>query len=55
MIPVPVSIINDTIVEGNETFVGLLDAQGQPVIVDPPREQAMVLITEDPADGMYIL
>ena len=52
MVPVPVPIINDMIVEGNETFVGLLDAQGQPVIVDPPREQAIVLITEDPTDGM---
>ena len=54
MIPVPVPIINDMIVEGNETFFGLLDAQGQPVIVDPPREQAMVLITEDPSDGIII-
>ena len=51
VIPVPVPIINDMIVEGNETFFGLLDAQGQPVIVDPPREQAMVLVTEDPTDG----
>lgn len=46
---VPVPIINDLIVEGNETFFGLLDSQGEPVITNPA--QATVLITEDMNDS----
>ena len=31
------TIINDDIHEGDETFLGLLDAQGQPVITNQGR------------------
>ncbi len=42
---IPVTIINDDIVEGNETFFGVLDPQGQPVITNP--DTATVLIIAD--------
>ncbi len=48
---VPVTIINDDIVEGNETFFGVLSPQGQPVITNP--DTATVLITEDPDDREF--
>ena len=51
----PVVIFNDNIVENNETFFALLDPQGQPVEVDPPREQALVLIVEDVNDSKIAL
>lgn len=46
-----VIILNDTIVEGNETFFAELDDQGQPVIIDVTREVATVLILEDLDDS----
>ena len=42
---VTVTINNDDIHEGNETFLGLLDAQGQPVITNP--DVATVTIIDD--------
>ena len=46
---VPVVILNDTIVEGGETFFGNLVDIGQPVILAP--QIATVLITEDESDS----
>ena len=48
---VPVTIINDNIVESNETFYVVLDPHGQPVITRP--DTATLLITEDPSDREY--
>lgn len=48
-IDVPVPILNDDIVEGNETFCGLLDPQGQPAVTSP--DEATVVITEDVNDS----
>ena len=48
-VQVPVTIINDSIVEEDETFFGNLDARGQPANTDPAI--ASVLITEDPSDS----
>ena len=42
---VSVTIIDDAIHEGNETFLGLLDAQSQPVITNP--DAATVIIIDD--------
>ena len=42
---VTVTINNDDIHEGNEAFLGLLDAQGQPVITNP--DVATVTIIDD--------
>ena len=49
MVPVEVNIINDDIVEGNETFFGILENQGQPVMTQPDR--ATVTIIEDANDS----
>ena len=49
MVPVEVDIFNDGIVEGNETFFGILDNQGQPVMTRPDR--AIVTIVEDANDS----
>ena len=48
-VQVPVTIFNDSIVEGDETFFGNLDARGQPANTNPAV--ASVLITEDPSDS----
>ena len=48
-VAVPVPIINDDILEGNETFFGRLDSQGQPIVADPA--DATVIITEDKNDS----
>ena len=42
---VTVTIINDNIHEARETFFGILDAQGQPVITNP--DTATVIIVDD--------
>ena len=42
---VAVNIINDDIHEDSETFLGLLTAPGQPVILNP--DTAVVTITDD--------
>ena len=42
---VTVTIIDDDIHEGNEIFLGLLDAQDQPVITNP--DVATVTIIDD--------
>ena len=49
---VPVTINNDQVVEGNETFFGSLDHLGQPVRTDP--SQASVMITEDASDSEFM-
>ena len=49
---VPVTINNDTVVEGNETFFASLDNLGQPVRTDP--SQASVVITEDASDSEFM-
>ena len=50
-VSVNVPIINDTVVENDETFFALLDTQGQPVFLGVGRRTAEVLIVEDPSDG----
>ena len=44
-----ITIINDDIVEDDETFFAVLDPQGMPVVVSP--ETATVTIIEDPSDS----
>ena len=46
---VPVTIFNDDIVEGPESFSGVLDNLGEPVNTSPGV--ATVTIMEDPADS----
>ncbi len=48
-IGVNVTIINDEIVENDETFSAVLDAQGMPVDVSP--DTATITIIEDTTDS----
>lgn len=48
-VSVRVVIVNDAIVEGDETFFGFLDNQRQSVIINPAI--ATVVITDDPSNS----
>jgi hypothetical protein len=49
MVSVPIAIVNDSIVEEDETFSAVLDSTGQPVETSPTL--GTVTITGDPSDS----
>lgn len=46
-----VPILDDDVLEGNETFFAELDNQGQPAFLDPDRRIATIVILEDTDDS----
>lgn len=54
-LPVSVTILNDSIVEGNETFFALLDNIGQPITISSAGGVATVVIVEDSDDSMRMI
>ena len=48
---ISVTILNDLIVEGNETFFVELDNQGQAATIQPDSEVATVVILDDFVDS----
>jgi hypothetical protein len=53
MVSVPIAIVNDSIVEEDETFSAVLDSTGQPVETSPAL--GTVTITEDPSDSKEVV